>query len=73
VASLGLLGAVIATYYYLKVVVALYFPSPDTEIPPAPEMGAVTTAVLTLTGAATLVLGIFPGFLNGLVAGLTVG
>jgi NADH-quinone oxidoreductase subunit N len=73
VASLGLLGAVIATYYYLKVVVALYFPSPETEIPQAPEMGAVTTAVLTLTGLATLVLGIFPGFLNGLVAGLTVG
>lgn len=73
VASLGLLGAVIATYYYLKVVVALYFPSPDAEIPPAPEMGALTAVVLTLTGAATLVLGIFPGLLNGLVAGLTVG
>ena len=30
-AALGLLGAVIATYYYLKVVVTLYFPSPGED------------------------------------------
>jgi NADH:ubiquinone oxidoreductase subunit 2 (subunit N) len=66
-------GAVIATYYYLKVVVALYFPGQDAEIPPAPKMGAVTLGVLGLMGAGTLYLGIFPGFLNALVFGLTIG
>ena len=72
-AALGLLGAVIATYYYLRVVVTLYFPSPGEDPAEPPQVGPATLAVLTLTGIATLYLGIFPGALVDLVRGLGIG
>lgn len=72
-AALGLLGAVIATYYYLKVVVTLYFPSAGEDPAEPPKLGPATLAVLTLTGIATLYLGIFPGALVDLVRGLGIG
>ncbi len=72
-AALGLLGAVIATYYYLKVVVALYFPIQGEEPAPAPAARPLSLAVLTVLGAATLYLGIFPDLLNGIVTGLHIG
>jgi NADH-quinone oxidoreductase subunit N len=73
VAALGLVGAVIATYYYLKVVVTLYFPTAGEEPVEKPGMGVASLAVLTLMGALTLYLGIFPGLINALVKGLTIG
>ncbi|PIU52379.1 MAG: hypothetical protein COS90_11780 [Deltaproteobacteria bacterium CG07_land_8_20_14_0_80_60_11] len=72
-AALGLLGAVIATYYYLKVVVTLYFPSPGEDPAEPPQVGPATLAVLTLTGIATLYLGIFPSLLTDLVKGIGIG
>jgi len=72
-AALGLLGAVIATYYYLKVVVTLYFPSPGEDPAEPPRLGAATLAVLTLMGIATLYLGLFPSLLTDLVKGLGIG
>jgi NADH-quinone oxidoreductase subunit N len=73
IAALGLVGTVIATYYYLKVVVTLYFPSPGDEPVPKPDVPAWTLAVLLLTGAATLYLGIFPDLLTGVISGLRIG
>jgi len=73
VASLGLLGAVIATYYYLKVVVSLYFPPAGDEVPPAPEVGVATWVVLVLTAVCTLWLGLFPGLVTEAAKGLTIG
>ncbi len=73
VASLGLLGAVIATYYYLKVVVALYFPPAGEEPAPAPRVGALTWAVVVLAAAFTLYLGVFPGLVTAVAEGLNIG
>lgn len=73
VAALGLIGAVIATYYYLKVIVSLYFPSAGEDPATPPTLGPATLTVLTLMGIATLYLGIFPGLLNGIVRGLGIG
>lgn len=72
-AALGLTGAVIATYYYLKVVVALYFSPPPDEPLPTPAVGIASYVVLTLAAIFTLYLGVFPNVLSGLVAGLGIG
>jgi NADH-quinone oxidoreductase subunit N len=59
---LGLLNSAVAAYYYLRVIVVMYMYEPtdalDTLTPPT--MG--TKLALWLSAAATLVLGIFPGF-----------
>ncbi len=73
VAALGLLGAVIATYYYLKTVVALYFPPAGEEPAPAPVVGAATWAVLGATALLTLYLGVFPAVVTEAAKGLTIG
>jgi NADH-quinone oxidoreductase subunit N len=55
------LNSVIAAYYYLRVLVVMYMhePSPDGEMPAAPVPWAVT-AVLAVSAAGTLYLGLFP-------------
>lgn len=73
IASLGLLGTVIATFYYLKVVVALYFPAAGDEPAPAPRVGAMTWAVVVLAAAFTIYLGIFPGLVTAAAEGLNIG
>jgi len=73
VASLGLLGAVIATYYYLKVVVSLYFPPAGDEVAPAPEVGVATWVVIVVTAVCTLWLGLFPALVTEAAKGLTIG
>jgi len=72
-AALGLLGAVIATYYYLKVVVTLYFPSPGEDPAPAPAVKPITLGIITFTGIATVYLGIFPGLVTDLLKGIGIG
>ena len=69
----GFLGAVIATYYYLRVVVTLYFPPPAEETAQAPVAGPATWAVLALAACGTLYLGVFPGILTAVISGLGIG
>ena len=52
---------------------ALYFPAEGEETVPKPAMGWASFATLTVMALATLILGIFPGFLNDLIAGLSLG
>ncbi len=73
IASLGLLGTVIATFYYLKVVVALYFPPAGEDPAPAPKIGAMTWLVVLVAAALTIYLGIFPGLVTSAAQGLTIG
>jgi len=72
-AVLGLLGAVIATYYYLKVVVTLYFPPAGEEIAQAPKVSPVAWTVLALTCVPTLVFGVFPHLINRIIGGVGIG
>jgi NADH-quinone oxidoreductase subunit N len=51
----------VAAFYYLRVVVLMYFSDPAPDGPTIGVPGAPTTAVLAVTAAATLVLGIVPG------------
>lgn len=57
---LGLLNSAVAAYYYLRVLVVMYFhePAPDAAVE-APATGMKTA--WWICGAATLLLGIYPG------------
>jgi NADH-quinone oxidoreductase subunit N len=54
-------NSVIAAYYYLRVIVVMYFHEDAGDWKPAP-MPAAVTAVVLITAAGTVYLGIFPGF-----------
>lgn len=66
IAVLGLIGAVISTFYYLKVLVLLYFPSKDQLNAPLPAMTLSAWAVLIIGSILTLFFGIFPGLVMNL-------
>ncbi len=72
-AVLGLLGAVIATFYYLKVLVMLYFPAKGVDPAPAPRLAGLSIVVLTILGVATLCFGIYPQLINSIVSGCSIG
>jgi NADH-quinone oxidoreductase subunit N len=66
IAALGLIGAVIATFYYLKVLVLLYFPTKDQVQAQPPELDLTSWVILILGTCLTVLFGIFPGFIQGL-------
>ena len=53
-------NSVIAAYYYLRVVMAMYFREGQSDWAPEPMPRAVAL-VLLITAAGTLYLGLFPG------------
>jgi NADH:ubiquinone oxidoreductase subunit 2 (subunit N) len=52
---------VIATFYYLKVLVILYFPSKEQIPAPPPKMSPESWAVLLICSFFTVLFGVFPG------------
>ena len=73
IAAMGLIGAVIATYYYLKVVVTLYFPPAGEEIAEAPKVSPLAWSVLVLTCVPVLAFGVFPHLINRIISGVGIG
>ncbi|GAA4908422.1 NADH-quinone oxidoreductase subunit NuoN [Tessaracoccus lubricantis] len=62
--------SVIAAFFYLKVVVAMWFQEADEETVGVVESPSIATwVVLAISAAATLVLGLVPGGLLDLIAG----
>jgi NADH-quinone oxidoreductase subunit N len=69
-ALIGVLASVAAAFFYLRVIVLMYMREPaDDEVPAAvgPMTGAPVGAILAIPAAATLVLGVFPGILVGII------
>jgi NADH-quinone oxidoreductase subunit N len=58
------LNSVIASFYYLRVVVVMYMREPHQDWAPSPMPWAVTL-VLLVAAAGTLYLGLFPGRIMG--------
>ncbi|MGD8395070.1 MAG: NADH-quinone oxidoreductase subunit N [Candidatus Eiseniibacteriota bacterium] len=79
-AIIAVLNSVVAVYYYLRVVVAVYMESPDAETPGAPGVSAGETRTDLGTGlailasaAGTLAFGLFPALVYDLArAGVVV-
>jgi len=70
---LGLLNSAVAAYYYLRILVVMHFHEPGESMeelaPPAPGI----QAVLWLSAAGTIVLGVFPSLILWLVDGAALG
>jgi NADH-quinone oxidoreductase subunit N len=62
IAVIGAVNAVIATAYYVTIMREMWMkPAPDGDVAPVLIPGSVKAA-LAITGVATLVLGVLPGF-----------
>jgi NADH-quinone oxidoreductase subunit N len=61
---LAVVNAVIAVFYYLRVVIAMYFRDADRDALTVPPY---YTFVLGFAALATIIIGIYPGFISGLI------
>lgn len=59
---LGLLNSAVAAYYYLRVLVVMYMKPPEEHAEALPPAGAALKVAVFGSAIATLVLGIFPGY-----------
>jgi NADH-quinone oxidoreductase subunit N len=66
-AVLAVMNAAAAAFYYLRVVVYMFMRDPDAEVAVMPH-GRLVWAGLAVTTVMTIVLGLFPGILLGLVS-----
>jgi NADH-quinone oxidoreductase subunit N len=64
-ALVGVLNAVVAAAYYLRVVVTMAMKPPDPELEPPGDRDTTAAIALTLAVAGTLILGFWPGPLLG--------
>lgn len=55
----GVISSAIAAFFYIRVIVLMFFTDPPTT-PPTVVYPTMTSTVIAITAAATLVLGIFP-------------
>ena len=67
-ASVAVAFSVVGAYYYLRVVKLMYFDEPDERR--SLEGGRTLRVVLSVNGLAVLVLGLFPGLMLALCAGV---
>jgi len=63
---LGVLMSVAAAFFYLRVIVLMYMQEPE-ETTQIDEPGRAAGAVLVVPAAATLLLGVFPGVIVGVI------
>jgi NADH-quinone oxidoreductase subunit N len=77
-ALIGVLASVAAAFFYLRVIVLMYMQEPEvapatTERPGTGAMdGAMNSAILAIPAAATLLLGVFPGLIVGIIRDASV-
>jgi NADH-quinone oxidoreductase subunit N len=64
----GILTSLMGVYYYLKVVVYLFMREEEPMVTPAPAMQPTLGIALGLAAAGTLLLGVWPGLIDGAVA-----
>ncbi len=65
-ALIGVLTSVVAAFFYLRVIVYMYMRQPEGEVGGGSMPGLPSLAV-GLLGALTLVLGVFPSLLAGVL------
>jgi len=68
-AVVGILNAVVAAYYYLKIIVSMWMREADEEVSWAP-VSASTAAALTVSVVVVFYLGLMPGAVLAMIRGL---
>jgi NADH-quinone oxidoreductase subunit N len=73
-ALVGVLASVAAAFFYLRVIVLMYMQEPEAApvIAEGRGTGAMNGAVLAIPAAATLLLGVFPGLIVGIIQDASV-
>ncbi|HET9249831.1 MAG TPA: NADH-quinone oxidoreductase subunit N [Actinomycetota bacterium] len=68
-ALIGVIASVAAAFFYLRVIVLMYMREPTDDVAPATGRmaGAPIGAILAIPAAATLLLGVFPGIVVGII------
>jgi NADH-quinone oxidoreductase subunit N len=64
-AIIGVMNSLVSVYYYLRITVLMYMKPAETDLGPV-AFSPTQTAVVAITAAAVLFIGIFPGFLYSL-------
>ncbi len=64
---LGLLASAVAAYYYLRLLVVMYMREPAEAAEPLPPPGAALKLALWACAAGTLLLGLYPSAILGVV------
>ena len=67
----AVLASVVAAFFYLRVIVLMYMQEPEEEASPLPG-SVLGRAALAVPAAYTLILGILPGILLGVLQGAAV-
>ena len=67
-AVLGIVTAIVAVFFYARVVTTMYMQAPDAHTPEPRPVGRRTAVVLAVGIAGTVLLGLFPGAWLDLVA-----
>lgn len=62
-AVVGVLMSAVSAYYYLRVIVYMFFKEPEEPFAGRPPISRGMTAALTLSGLATLAIGLVPSWL----------
>jgi NADH-quinone oxidoreductase subunit N len=65
-ALIGVLASVAAAFFYLRVIVLMYMREPAADLTAEPE-GTPVGAILAIPAIATILLGIFPGIVVGVI------
>jgi NADH-quinone oxidoreductase subunit N len=64
-AIIGVMNSLVSVYYYLRITVLMYMKPAETDLGPV-AFSPGQTAVVAVTAAAVIFIGIFPGFLYSL-------
>jgi NADH-quinone oxidoreductase subunit N len=64
-AIIGVMNSLVSVYYYLRITVLMYMRPAETDLGPV-AFSPAQTAVVAVTAAGVLLIGIFPGFLYNL-------
>lgn len=63
--AVAMLAAVVAAFLYIKVLISMYLEEPDDDAPPV-VVPRTATVVIGVAALVTVVVGVFPGLIDGI-------